>query len=80
MHDEPGLDGNVEAYVAQLDELLAHSAGKYVVFAQARLVKICDTLEAALELGYAEFGAQQFMLQRVEPLPSGVDFHSACQR
>lgn len=76
---DTALQENIAAYAAQLHDLLRHSAGKYVVFAEAKLFRICDTLETASALGYAEFGRRPFMLQRIEPLPHSVDFHLACR-
>lgn len=65
---DPAQQQNIDAYLKELDGLLDHSRDKFVVFADARLVKICDTLEAALKLGYQKFGRDPFLVQRVEPL------------
>jgi hypothetical protein len=73
------LRADIEAYCAQLGELLKTSAGKYVVFAHSRLFAECETLEAALKQGYREFGRKPFLVQRVESLPTQVDFHLACR-
>jgi hypothetical protein len=77
--DSNALMVDVAAYCAQLDDLLAKYEGKYVVFANASLVKVCENLESALALGYREFGSAPFMVQRVEPLRAQVDFHLACR-
>jgi hypothetical protein len=79
MSVDPGLQANVDAFCAQLDELLRTSPGKYVVYAKERLVKVCDSLEEALALGYNEFGNSPFLVQRVEPMRSQLDFQLACQ-
>ena len=76
---DPSLQLNIDAFCAQLDELLRTSAGKYVLFARARLVKVCDSLESALSVGYSEFEGTPFLVQRVEPLRERLDFHVACR-
>lgn len=76
---DPSLQRNVDAFCAQLDGLLAAHAGKYVVFANSQLVKVCDSLSSAMSLGYVEFGDEAFLVQRVEPLRSQVDFHATCR-
>ena len=76
---DPALQRNVDAFCAQLDSLLAAYAGKYVVFANSQLVKVCDSLSSAMTLGYAEFGDSPFLVQRVEPLRTQIDFHATCR-
>lgn len=76
---DPSLQQNVDAYCAHLDGLLSSHPGKYVVFANAHLVQVCDSLSAAMSLGYAEFGADSFLVQRIEPLRSQIDFHATCR-
>ena len=76
---DPVMQQNVDAFCAQLDGLLTAHAGKYVVFANSQLVKVCDSLSSAMSLGYAEFQDDCFLVQRVEPLRSQVDFHATCR-
>lgn len=76
---DPSMQKNVDAFCAQLDALLLTSAGKYVLFARAKLVKVFDSLEAALAVGYSEFGNLPFLVQRVEPIRKRLDFQVACQ-
>jgi hypothetical protein len=76
---DPSLQRNVDAFCAQLDGLLAAHSGRYVVFANSHLVKVCDSLSSAMSLGYAEFGDDSFLVQRVEPLRSQIDFHATCR-
>lgn len=82
-HEEPevapALKANIDAFCSQLDSLLAEHAGKYVVFANAALVEVCGTLSAALRIGYANFAAGSFLVQRVEPLRPSIDFHVTCR-
>jgi len=76
---DPSMQRNVDAFCDQLDELLQTSAGKYVIFARAKLVKVCDSLESALALGYGEFGNIPFLVQRIEPMRDRLDFQVECQ-
>lgn len=76
---DPTLQRNIDAFCAQLDSLLAEHAGKYVVYADSRLIQVCDSLESAFSLGYGRFGAGDFLVQRIEPLRDQIDFHAACR-
>lgn len=76
---DAGLQGNIDAYCAQLEGLLPSYLGKYVVFANSHLFKVFNSLESALTAGYENFGAESFMVQRVEPLRSHIDFQATCQ-
>lgn len=76
---EPSLQQNIDAYCAQLDALLPAHFGKYVIFANSRLFEVCSSLESAMSVGYAHFGTQSFLVQRVEPLRSHIDFQVTCQ-
>lgn len=79
MHVDAALQRNIEAFVGQLDGLLANYPGKYVVFAHERLFKVCDTLDAAFKQGCTEFVSGSFLVQKVEPLRAEADFHVACR-
>jgi hypothetical protein len=76
---DPTLQENIDAFCRQLDSLLPAHFGKYVVFANAHLFKVCGSLETALSEGYANFGAEPFLVQRVEPLRSHIDFQATCR-
>ena len=76
---DPSLQRNVDAFCAQLDTLLTAHSGKYVVFANSQLVKVCDSLSSAMTLGYAQFTDDSFLVQRVEPLRKQIDFHATCR-
>lgn len=76
---DPALQENIDAYCAQLGSLLATHMGEYVVFANSHLFKVCKSLESALTEGYAAFGASPFLVQRVEPLRSHIDFQATCR-
>lgn len=65
---DPTMQRNVDAFCAQLDTLLTAHAGKYVVFANSRLVEVCDSLTAAISVGYQKFSVGSFLVQRVAPL------------
>ncbi|MGC1174252.1 hypothetical protein [Polaromonas sp.] len=76
---DAGLQGNIDAFCAQLDGLLPAHLGKYVVYANAHLFKVFNSLESALTAGYENFAADSFMVQRVEPLRAHIDFQATCQ-
>jgi hypothetical protein len=76
---DPALRENIDAFCSQLDGLLSEHAGKYVVFANAKLVEVCGSLASALTIGYTNFAAGSFLVQRVEPLRSSIDFHATCR-
>jgi len=76
---DPNLQKNIDAFCTQLDALISTHLGMYVIFANARLVKVCDSLESAMSVGYAQFGTESFLVQRVEPLRSHIDFQATCQ-
>ena len=76
---DPTLQENIDAFCRQLDTLLPTHLGKYVVFANADLFKVCGSLESALAEAYAQFGAEPFLVQRVEPLRSHIDFQATCR-
>lgn len=73
------LQGNIDAFCAQLAGLLPVHQGKYVVYANSQFFKVFNSLEAALAAGYANFAADSFMVQRVEPLRTHIDFQATCQ-
>lgn len=76
---DPALQRNVDAFYAQLDGLLVRHPGKYVVFAHSRLIEVCNSLSAAITTGYAQFGDGQFLVHRVEPLRTHLDFQATCR-
>ena len=76
---DPSLQRNIDAFCAQLDALLVAHLGKYVIFANSHLFKVCDSLESAMSAGYAHFGSESFLVQRIEPLRSRIDFQATCQ-
>lgn len=76
---DPALQRNIDAFCGQLDVLLTSHLGKYVVFADAHLFKVCSSFESALSEGYAKFGARPFLVQRVEPLRTQIDFQATCR-
>ena len=76
---DPSLQQNIDAYCAQLDALLPAHLGKYVIFANSHLFEVCNSLESAMSIGYAQFGTETFLVQRVEPLRSHIDFQATCQ-
>lgn len=76
---DAALQKNINAFCAQLDGLLSAHAGKYVIFADEALFQVCSSLASALTVGYAKFGAGPFLVQRVEPIRSHIDFQATCQ-
>lgn len=79
MSVDPSLQKNIDAFCTQLDALLAAHFGKYVIFANSHLFEVCDSLESAMTVGYSNFGTESFLVQRVEPLRSHIDFQATCQ-
>ncbi len=73
------LQGNIDAFCAELDGLMPTHLGKYVVYANSNLFKVFNSLESALTAGYENFAAESFMGQRVEPLREHIDFQATCQ-
>ena len=65
---DPALQRDIDAYCKRLDELLKNSSGKYVLFEGAKLVDVFDSYADALTTGYQKFGADTFLVQRVEPI------------
>jgi hypothetical protein len=76
---DPTLQQNIDAFCMQLDQLIPAHFGRYVVFANAHLFKVCDSLQSAMSVGYTNFGTEPFLVQRVEPLRSHIDFQATCQ-
>ena len=70
---DPRMQQNIDAYVSQLDQLMAEHPGKYVVFSDAALVAVSVTSEDAFAWGYRHFGREPFLVQRVEPIAEKND-------
>lgn len=74
------LESNVLAYGNHLNDLLATDAGRFVVIEGGNLVKVCDTYEEALTLGYTSFRRSPFFVRQIVPLSEEtIDFHAACR-
>jgi len=74
------LQRNIDYFMTRLPSLLSEYLDQYVLIANAQIVEICSTYEAAVTLGYTKFGTDQaFLLQQIKRLPDRVDNHLACQ-
>lgn len=74
------LDTDIKAYEEQLDELLEHHAGKYVVFHNGAFVDAFDTFQNAADVAVRRFGLGPYLIRKVRqsqdirPLPASVAF------
>ena len=62
-----GLEKELETFERLKPELLLRESGKYAVILGDELLGTYDTLDDALQAGYAKYKLAQFMVKRVDP-------------
>ncbi len=69
------LSRELETYDAHKSELLAESAGKYVLIKEERIIDTFESEADALKAGYRQFSNQPFLVKQV--LEHEVPLHFA---
>ena len=78
---EVPLERDLAAFEAVRSELEARAMGKWVLFQDAALIGVFDSMEAAAERAVADFGAGPYLLRQIGSssvtLPASVMFRVA---
>ena len=64
----------LETYEAKKHELLAESAGKFVVIHNDEVAGVWDTYEDALRAGYERFKLVPFLVKQITPIEPVLNF------
>jgi uncharacterized protein (DUF1330 family) len=74
------LDQDIHAYEQQLEQLLEHHRGKYVVFRSGKFIDAYDTFQNAASAAVNKFGLGPYLIrqvrsaQEIRPLPASVAY------
>ena len=60
------LTKELETFDEHRDELVANSAGKYVLIGGDKVVAVFESYSDALDHGYREFGLDPFLVKRIQ--------------
>jgi hypothetical protein len=77
------FEKEIETYEAKKNELLAESAGRFVVIRERDIAGVWDTYEDALQAGYERFKLTPFLVKQITPIEPVLNFSrnvTLCQR